>query len=333
MKKDYIDIQDFTAEELKTLIELTGIVKKASKERALSDLLYKASLAMIFEEPSTRTRVSFEVAMTQLGGHAIYMKPGEIHLGARETIGDTAQVLSRMCDGIEARLLKHKDMVELVKYASVPVISGLTDYQHPAQSLCDIFTIYENTRKIKGVNLTFMGDSTENFNSLFLISTKLGLNFCMASPKKYQPKEIILNEALKNAKESGSKIVITEDPKEAVLHADFIYTDLWWWVGQEDEVEERMAAFMPKYQVNEKLMKLAPPHAKFMHCLPASRNTEVTDNVIDSEQSIVFDEAENRLHTEMALLVAFIGKTLKARGKDKENIYDKEIDRVMEKLS
>lgn len=333
MKKDYIDIQDFTAEELKTLIELTGIVKKASKERALSDLFYKASLAMIFEEPSTRTRVSFEVAMTQLGGHAIYMKPGEIHLGARETIGDTAQVLSRMCDGIEARLLKHKDMVELAKYASVPVISGLTDYQHPAQSLCDIFTIYENTRKIKGVNLTFIGDSTENFNSLLFISSKLGLNFYMASPKKYQPKETILNEALKNAKKSGSKIIITEDPKEAVSHADFVYTDLWWWVGQEDEAEERMAAFMPKYQVNEKFMKLAPPHAKFMHCLPASRNTEVTDNVIDSEQSIVFDEAENRLHTEMALLVAFIGRTLKARGKDKENIYDKEIDRVMEKLS
>jgi len=333
VEKDFIDIQDFTAGELKTIIDLIEIVKKASKERALSDLLYKASLAMIFEEPSTRTRTSFEVAMTKLGGHAIYMKPGEIHLGARETIGDTAQVLSRMCDGIEARLLKHKDMVELVKYANVPVISGLTDYQHPTQSLCDIFTIYEKTRKIKGVNLTFIGDSTENFNSLLFISSKLGLNFYMASPKKYQPKETILNEALKNAKKSGSKIVITEDSKEAVSHADFIYTDLWWWVGQEDEVEERRAAFMPKYQVNEKLMKLAPSHAKFMHCLPASRNTEVTDNVIDSEQSIVFDEAENRLHTEMALLVAFIGKTLKARGKDKENIYDKEINRVMEKLS
>ncbi|MCD6472083.1 ornithine carbamoyltransferase [Candidatus Aerophobetes bacterium] len=333
MKRDFIDIQEFTADELKTLIYLIEIVKKASKERALPDLLYKASLAMIFEEPSTRTRTSFEVAMTELGGHAIYMKPGEIHLGARETIGDTAQVLSRMCDGIEARLLKHKNILELVKYATVPVISGLTDYQHPTQSLCDIFTMYENARKIKGLNLTFIGDSTENFNSLLFISSKLGLNFYMASPKKYQPKESILNEALKNAKESGSEIVITEDPKEAVLQADFVYTDLWYWIGQEDEEEERRAAFMPKYQVNEKLMKLAPLHAKFMHCLPASRNTEVTDNVIDSEQSIVFDEAENRLYTEEALLIAFIGRTLKPWEKDKENIYYKEINKIMGKLS
>jgi len=343
MKKDFIDIQDFSAEELKTLIELTGVVKKASKERALPDLLHKRSVAMIFEEASTRTRTSFEVAMTLLGGHGLYIRPEDIHLGKRETIGDTSIVISRMCDGIVIRALHYKDIADMARYSSVPVINAMADdTNHPAQVLCDAFTMFEKIGKIKGINLAFVGDSSKIANvcrDLMLISSKLGINFYLASPKEYQVEEEFMKRVHKNAELSGSKIAITEEPKEAVSQADFIYTDVWTWAGVEkdkEEVERRLRVFMPKYQVNSELMKKAPSHCKFMHCLPAKRGEEVTDEVIDSEQSIVFDQAENRLHTGVALLITFIGKEIAlspVERERRESKYAEEIAKILQRIS
>jgi len=333
VQKDFIDIQDFSSEELFHLIELIKVTKEATKSRALPNLLYKASLAMIFEEPSTRTRVSFEVAMSNLGGHALYLRPGEIHLGARETIADTARVLSRMVDGIEARLLRHKDILELAKYASVPVINGLTDLQHPTQVLCDIFTMYEHSGRIRDLNLTFVGDSTNVANSLMIIATKMGINYTQATPRKYQPLPELLKLAEENARESRSCLLVTEEVEDAVRNADFIYTDLWWWVGQEHEAEERLKAFLPRYQVNAELLSLAPEHAKVMHCLPASRGMEITDEVMDGPQSIVFDQSENRLHTEEALLIAFIYPRLKKPEYKEGNQYSDRIEEILGRFS
>lgn len=312
--RHFIDIQDYTPQELLDLLELIRVTKAASKEGALPPLLAGASLGMIFEEPSTRTRVSFEVAMTRLGGHALYLRPGEIHMGVRETIADTAHVLSRMVDGIEARLLKHSHMLELARWSSVPVINGLTDVQHPTQVLCDVFTMQEHLpagRGLRGLNVTFVGDATNVCNSLAQICTRLGINFTQAAPRRYQltPEYQAIAEA--NCAQSGGRLRITEDVAAAVRDADFVYTDLWWWVDQEHEKEERVAAFKPHYQVTEALMDMAPAHARFMHCLPASRGVEVTDQVMDGPRSIIFDQAENRLHTEIALLVYLIRPQLK----------------------
>ncbi len=312
--RHFVDIQDYTPQELENLLELIRVAKAASKEGALPPLLAGASLGMIFEEPSTRTRVSFEVAMTKLGGHALYLRPGEIHMGARESISDTAHVLSRMVDGIEARLLKHSHMLELARCSSVPVINGLTDVQHPTQVLCDVFTMQEHLpagQSLRGLNITFVGDATNVCNSLAQICTRLGINFTQAAPHRYQltPEYRAIAEA--NCAQSGSRLSITQDVEAAVSHADFVYTDLWWWVDQEHEKEERVAAFKPRYQVTQALLDKAPMHAKFMHCLPASRGVEVTDEVMDGPRSIIFDQAENRLHTEIALLVYLVRPQLK----------------------
>ena len=261
---------------------------------------------MIFEEPSTRTRISFEVAMTELGGHALYLKPGEIHLGARESLGDTSQVISRMTDCIMARTLSHATMTELAETATVPVINGLTDYNHPTQAVCDVFTMTEHMppgKTLEELRVTFVGDATNVLNSLMLICTRLGMHFTHAAPARYQPPAAWRALAEANCAASGGTLTITEDVEAAVRDADFIYTDLWWWVGQEAEIPDRRAAFMPRYQVTMDLLRLAPAHCKFMHCLPASRGVEATDEVLDSPQSIIFDQAENRLHTEKALLV------------------------------
>jgi putrescine carbamoyltransferase len=316
--RHFIDIQDYTPQELENLLELIRVVKAAAQDGALPPLLAGASLGMIFEEPSTRTRVSFEVAMTKLGGHALYLRPGEIHMGARETIADTAHVLSRMVDGIEARLLKHSHMIELARWSSVPVINGLTDVQHPTQVLCDVFTMQEHMpagRGLRGLNLAFVGDATNVCNSLVQICTLLGINFTQAAPSRYQLSPEYRAMAAANCARSGARLSITEDVETAVSQADFVYTDLWWWVDQEHEKEERVAAFKPRYQVTRALLDHAPAHAKFMHCLPASRGVEVTDEVMDGPRSIIFDQAENRLHTEVALLVYLIRPQLKLPGK------------------
>lgn len=331
--KHFIDTQDLTKEELLDLIKLIRMIKKADKQGATPKLLEGASLAMLFEEPSTRTRISFEVAMTELGGHALYLKPGEIHLGVRESLGDTAQVISRYVDVIMARTLKHETITSLAKYATVPVINGLTDFNHPTQVVCDVLTMIEHApagKKLEDFNVTFVGDATNVLSSLMFICTRLGMNFTHAAPKKYQAPEAWLEIARENCKVSGGSVKITEDPIAAVKDADFIYTDLWWWVGQEAEIPERREAFMPRYQVNMDLIKKAPAHVKFMHCLPASRGVEATDEVMDSEHSIIFDQAENRLHTEKGLLVWLVYPRLKRPSAELKAVHAGQIQDFLE---
>ncbi|MBN2146920.1 MAG: putrescine carbamoyltransferase [Anaerolineales bacterium] len=303
--RHFLDTQDFTRQELLDLIELTRLIKAADKQGATPRLLEGASLAMLFEEPSTRTRISFEVAMSELGGHALYLKPGEIHLGVRESIYDTARVISRMVDVIMARTLKHETITQLAAGATVPVINGLTDYNHPTQVVCDLFTMLEHKpagKELKDLNVTFIGDATNVLSSLMYICTQMGMHFTHAAPKKYQPPAEWITIAQKNCEQSVGTLRITEDVIGAVWDADFIYTDLWWWVGQEDQIPERRSAFMPAYQVTMDLFKKAPSHCKFMHCLPASRGVEVTDEVMDCERSIIYDQSENRLHVEKGIL-------------------------------
>ena len=337
MKKDFINVEDFSAEELETLVHLIHVVKEAAKERDLPNLLYKASIAMFFEEPSTRTRTSFEVAATLLGGHALYMRPGDVHLGKSESLYDTAKVLSRMVNGIVIRAAKYKEISDLAKYASVPVINAMSDdTNHPTQVLCDVFTMFEQSGKIKGNTLAFIGDSSGGSaanvcRDLMRISSILGINFNLISPKGYQADEEFINHIKENAEKSGAKILVTDDPIEGVRNADFIYTDEFVWYDMTPkEKEEREKIFKPKYQVNEELLSHAPSHVKFMHCLPAKRGEEVTDEVMDGSHSIIFDQAENRLHTQVALLSAFVYPTLKEiTGSGKENSYEKTIKQIV----
>ncbi len=307
--RHFIDTQDFSKQELLDIIDLSRKIKAADRQGCTPKLLQDASLAMIFEEPSTRTRVSFEVAMTELGGHALYLKPGEIHLGVRESLHDTAKVLSRMCDAIFCRALKHATVTELARFAEVPVFNGLTDYNHPTQVVCDVITMMEHIpagKRLEDLNVTFIGDATNVLSSLMLMCTRMGMHFTHAAPRKYQAPEEWVGWARDNCAVSGGTVSITEDPIAAVRNADFVYTDLWWWVGQEDQIPERRAAFMPNYQVNKVLFEKAPAHCKFMHNLPASRGVEATDDVLDHPRSIIFDQSENRLHAEKGLLAYFI---------------------------
>jgi putrescine carbamoyltransferase len=333
--RHFIDTQDFSKQELLDMIELTRKIKAADKQGCTPRLLQDASLAMIFEEPSTRTRVSFEVAMHELGGHALYLKPGEIHLGVRESIYDTVKVLSRMCDIIEARTLKHSTVLELAKHAEVLVINGLTDYNHPTQVVCDVLTMIEHMpegKRLEDLHVTFVGDATNVLSSLMLICTKMGMHFTQAAPEKYQAPAEWVAWAQANCAESGGSLTITDDPVAAVSQADFIYTDLWWWVGQEDQIPERRAAFMPKYQVNLDLFNQAPAHCKFMHCLPASRGVEATDEVMDHPRSIIFDQSENRLHTEKGLLVYFLYPRLKQPSEALKEHHRREVESFLNHL-
>ena len=303
--KDLLTCQDLSREEIRLIFETAKELKYAYYRGEKRELLAKKTLAMIFEEPSTRTRVSFEVAMEHLGGHALYLRPGEIHMGVRETVADTAKVLSRYVDAIVARCLKHETLEELAKHATIPVINGLTDWFHPVQALTDFYTIWEKFGDLGKVKVAFFGDATNVANSLLILASRLGVQFSFCGPKKYWPKPRVMKMVEENVREMGVEPLITEDIDSAVDGANVIYTDLWWWIGQEEEAEERMEAFKP-YQVNSELMAKAAKNAVFMHCLPASRGMEVTDKVIDGPQSIVFDQAENRLHVEKAILALFI---------------------------
>ncbi|MEX2107039.1 MAG: putrescine carbamoyltransferase [Solirubrobacterales bacterium] len=313
--RHFIDTQDFTRAQLEQLLELIRLLKEADRDGAVPELLPRRSLGMIFEEPSTRTRVSFEVAMSKLGGHALYLRPGEIHLGQRESLYDTAKVLSRMCDVIEARTLKHETVLELARDSEVPVINGLTDFNHPTQAVCDLFTMSEHLpagRELEDCTVVFVGDRTNVCSSEMFITTQFGMRFVHAAPAAYQAPAEWVAIAEANAASSGGSVAITEDVEAAVAEAHFVYTDLWWWVDQEDEIPARRAAFMPRYQVNAELISRAPAEARFMHCLPASRGVEVTDEVIDGKRSIVFDQAENRLHAEKGILAWLTLPTLGA---------------------
>jgi putrescine carbamoyltransferase len=322
---NFIDTQDFSRAELEELLDLIRLLKDADRDAAVPQLLTHRSLGMIFEEPSTRTRVSFEVAMAKLGGHALYLKPGEIHLGGRESVYDTAKVLSRMCDVIEARTLKHETVLALAQGADVPVINGLTDYNHPTQVVCDLLTMSEHLpqgRRLEDCTVVFVGDRTNVCSSLMFIATQFGMRFIHAAPGEYQAPAEWVAIAEANAAASGGSVAVTTEVEDAAAGADFIYTDLWWWVDQEDQITQRRAAFMPRYQVNRELIARAPAHAKFMHCLPASRGVEVTDEVIDGPQSVVFDQAENRLHTEKGILVWLTYPTVKRPSEEQLLFHD-----------
>jgi putrescine carbamoyltransferase len=306
--RHYLTDQDYTREELTELLQLAVALKALSARRRLTPFLAGRTLAMIFEHPSTRTRVSFEAAMTELGGHAQYLRPGEIHLPSRESIKDTARVLSRLCDAIAARTAFNSSLRELAEHAMVPVINGLTDdYDHPVQSMTDVLTILEHAGRLEGLTLAFLGKGNDAMtNSVVMTCTRLGVNVVVAAPPEAQPAPEIRTLARANCAESGATLAITDDPVEAVKDADFVYTCLWWWLHSEEE-RVKIRQLFQGYQVNEALWVETKPGAKFMHCLPAIRGEEVTDAVIDGPASIVLDQAENRKHFEKALLLALIG--------------------------
>lgn len=309
--RHFIDNLDFSREELEELLELIRLIKEADYDGCPPQLFKNKTLAMIFEEPSTRTRISFEVAACKMGGDALYLKPGEIHLGHHESLHDTAKVVSSMCDIIMARTWKHETVTEIAKYSSVPVINGLTDLNHPTQAVCDVFTMLETLPKgetLDGKNVVFISDRTNVCSSTMWIAAQMGMNFTHVAPKAYQSPAEWVEKTKPYTEKYGTKVTVTDKWEKAVSEADFIYTDLWWWVDQEDEAAERKAAFMPYYQVTEDLLSKAPAHCKLMHCLPASRNVEATDGALDGEKSVIFQQAENRLHTEKGLL-AWIGST------------------------
>jgi len=311
MSKNYINILDHSTKELETLLDLIVPMKAAYKARELPCLLDRRTLSMVFLGSSLRTRMSFEVAMNALGGSGLYIRPGDLHLGKKETLRDTAIVMGSMCDGIVCRSPQYSDIAGLAKYAKVSVINGMADdCNHPTQALCDVFTMVEKTGNLKGLKLAFVGDTSKGFGvigrDLMLMASKLGFNFYCASPTEYMVDDEYREMIMDNASKSGAEIVITEDPQAVVENADFLTCDAITWYGFEDEEEDRFRILMP-YQVNEELFKGAPSHCLFLHCLPAKRGEEVTAEVIDGPRSIVFGQAENRLHTELALCGAFLG--------------------------
>ena len=295
--KSLISMMEYSQEEVRQILRTAEMLKLKQKTGEKHELLAGKTLAMIFQKPSLRTRVSFETGMTQLGGHAIYLGPDDIKLGKRESVADIARNLDHMTDGIMARVFEHRHIVELVKYSRVPIINGLCDTYHPCQALADFLTIWEkkNTFDIK---LTFVGDGNNVCHSLMIAAAKLGTRMSVGCPKGYEPKKEIIDYS----KEQGLGIDITSDPMKAVSGADIIYTDVWTSMGQEEETQKRLRDFAG-FQVNMELLKKAKPDVIFMHCLPAHRGEEVTDEVMESGHSVVFDQAENRMHAQKGLMV------------------------------
>ncbi|MFI5252519.1 MAG: ornithine carbamoyltransferase [Bacteroidota bacterium] len=303
MKRDFLSIADWSAEELTGLLDLSRKIKEypANYRSALAG----KSIAMIFEKQSLRTHVTFDVGIFQLGAHAIYLTQGDISLGKRESVYDTAKNLERWVDSAVIRTFAHKTCVDMAKHMKSPVVNALTDYEHPCQAVGDFLTVIEKFGSVKGRKFVFIGDGNNVCNSLMIMAAKLGMDFTAATPKQYAPDNNVLKIAATAAKKNGAKIDVSHKPKDAVKNADVIYTDVWTSMGQEAEKEIRLKAFKD-FQVNAKLMSIAKPKAIFMHCLPAHRGEEVTDEVMDSKQSVVFDEAENRLHTQKAVLVTLL---------------------------
>jgi len=303
VKRDFLCIADLSLDEINALFASAKRHKAMRSKGCMKQTLAGRSLAMIFEKPSTRTRVGFEVAMAQLGGHAINLSPADTQLGRDESIPDTARILAAYCDCILIRTFAHQRAVELARYSKVPVINGLTDLLHPCQVLSDLFTIRENLGKLKGLKVAYVGDGNNMANSWIIGASRTGVELVVACPEGYAPDSQVL--ALGH-KASGAKIRVIRDPAKAVRDAHVIYTDVWVSMGQEKEAKARKKALAP-YQVNRELVKKAPPEVLIMHCLPAHRGDEITDEVADGPNSIIFPQAENRLHVQKAILEWLMG--------------------------
>ena len=302
MKRDFISIADFSPQEIQSLLDLAIKLKKEHFNGGNAPILKSKVLAMIFQKPSLRTRVSFDMAMRHMGGDALYLSPNEIGLGQRESIADVARVLAGYIDAIMARVFEHQHVLDLAQWASVPVINGLSDYDHPCQGMADGLTILEHFGHIEGLNVTYVGDGNNVTVSLMHLCSKLGANFTAASPEGYEVKPAVVAECQKVAAQNGGAIRLLQDPHEAVKGADVIYTDTWTSMGQEAETKKREAVF-PPYQVNSQLVSEAKPGVIVMHCLPAHRGHEITDEVADGAHSVLFPQAHNRLHAQKAILV------------------------------
>ena len=304
--KHFLNLADFSTAELWAFLHKAKALKDEWQAGGNQPILKGKILAMIFQKPSLRTRVSFEAGMLHLGGHALYLSPNEIGLGKRESVPDVARVLSGYADGIMARVFSYEHILQLAEYSRVPVINGLSDYNHPCQALADAFTMWEHFGQIEGLKLAYVGDGNNMATSLVAILTRLGAHFSIASPKEYQLSAEVLSRAQSLAEETEVNITVTNNPEEAVVEADIIYTDVWTSMGQEAEREKRLQLF-PPYQVNQSLVTKAKPEAMVMHCLPAHRGEEITDEVADGPQSLLFTQAENRLHAQKGILAILLG--------------------------
>lgn len=301
----FLSLKDWSREEIELLFEMAAAIKASPESYAQA--LSGRSLAMIFQKPSTRTRVSFEVGMFQLGGQALFLGASDIQLHRGETIADTARVLSRYVHGIMARVFAHQDILDLARHGSVPVINGLSDLLHPCQALADYFTLRERQGDLAGLKIAYVGDGNNVAHELMFGAVKLGMEFRIGCPTGYEPNPLIYKSAVRDAQKLGTPLPqVTSDPREAVVGADVVYTDVWTSMGQEEESKKRLAAF-EGFQVTPEMMAVAGKGAVFMHCLPAHRGEEVAADVIDGPQSVVFDEAENRLHVQKAVLVTLMG--------------------------
>ncbi|MCP8318281.1 MAG: ornithine carbamoyltransferase [Candidatus Methylarchaceae archaeon HK01B] len=300
--RSILSLLELNSQEVRKVLDLAIILKKETKQGILRPMLKGKVLATIFQKPSTRTRVSFDVAMLQLGGHALNLSVSELQLGRGETIEDTAKTLSRYVDAIMARVYDHNDIVRLAKASSVPIINGLSNSYHPAQILADLQTLLEVKGRLRGLKVAWVGDGNNVCNTWLIGASLMGIDISIATPIKYRPLKESMDNALRIAKEKGSKIEVTDDPEIAVNDADCVITDSMVSMGLDEEREERLRIFLPKYRVDEELMDKADPNAIFMHCLPAKRGEEVVAEIIDGPRSVVWDEAENRLHSQKALL-------------------------------
>ena len=305
--RDFLTLREFSAD---VILEILKLAKKVKGSRNMfRGALDGRGVAMIFEKPSTRTRISFEMAVSELGGTPIYLRPMEMQLKRGESLADTARVLSRYVSLIMARVYEYETLVDLAKWAEIPVVNGLSNINHPLQTLADLLTIWERFGRFREVKIAWVGDGDNVCNSLLVGAAKLGLNVAVATPKGYEPNKEFVDEAFKEAERSGSSIEFYEDPVEAVSGADVVMTDTFVSMGMEAEAEKRLKIFLPKYQITADLMKHAKPDAIFMHPLPAHRGQEVSAEVIDGERSAVWDQAENRLHTSKALLLMLLGSS------------------------
>ena len=306
MNKHLLTLHDWSTEEILDTLDLAEKLKYEQKNGIEHHLLKGKTLGMIFTKSSTRTRVSFEVGMYQLGGSALFLSSNDIQLGRGETIYDTANVLSRFLDGIMIRTFKQSDVEDLAKYGTIPIINGLTDLVHPCQILADFQTIREHKGKLEGLKLAYIGDGNNMAHSLLYGGAKVGMEIAVATPKQYECDPEVVKNALEDAKATGTKLTLTNDPVEAIKDADIVYADTWVSMGQEADKAEKIKVFRP-YQINKELFSHAKSDAIFLHCLPAYRGYEVTEDVIDGPNSVIFDEAENRLHAQKAVMVKLMG--------------------------